>query len=73
MKLTSNLTRNQIIKKVGNPHLNLYAGEGYFYFVFDNGEINDYADHSIYVYRLNHMSLNQWINEAQTFLKGIAQ
>ena len=27
-------TRNQIIKAVGNPHLNLYASDGYFYFVF---------------------------------------
>ena len=67
------MTRNQIIKAVGNPHLNLYASDGYFYFVFDNVDINDYDDHSVYVYRLKHLSLSQWINEAQTFLKGIGQ
>ena len=38
-----------------------------------NGDINDYDDHSVYVYRLKHLSLSQWINEAQTFLKGIGQ
>ena len=48
------MTRNQIIKAVGNPHLNLYASD-------------------VYVYRLKHLSLSQWINEAQTFLKGIGQ
>ena len=53
------MTRNQIIKAVGNPHLNLYASDGYFYFVFDNGDINDYDDHSVYVYRLKHLSLSQ--------------
>ena len=63
------MTRNQIIKKIGNPNLNLYTGEGYFYFVYDTGNIKDYADHSVYSYRLNHMSLDQWVDEGNGFLK----
>ena len=63
------MTRNQIIKKIGNPHLNLYTGKGYFYFVYDNGNPKYYADHSVYCYRLNHMSLDQWVDEGNNFLE----
>ena len=66
------MTRNQIIKKIGNPHLNLYAGEGYFYFVYDNTDPNQWDDHSVYVYRLHDMSLNQWVDEGNRFLKEVA-
>ena len=65
------MTRNQIIKKIGNPHLNLYTGKGYFYFVYDTGNIKDFADHSVYSYRLNHMSLDQWVDEGNGFLKEV--
>ena len=67
------MTRNQIIKKIGNPNLNLYTGEGYFYFVYDNGNVKDFADHSVYCYRLNHMSLDQWVDEGNGFLQEIGQ
>ena len=32
------LTVKKIIKAIGHPHLNLYRGEGYQYFVYDNGK-----------------------------------
>ena len=35
------LTAKKIIKEIGNPHLNLYRGEGYQYFVYDNGKQGD--------------------------------
>jgi len=66
------MTRNQIIKKIGNPHLKLYAGEGYFYFVYDNTDPNQWDDHSVYVYRLHDLSLNQWVDEGNRFLKEVA-
>ena len=66
------MTRNQIIKKIGNPNLNLYAGDGYFYFVYDTGNIKEYDDHSVFVYRLNHLSLDRWVNEGNGFLKEVA-
>ena len=65
------MTRNQIIKKIGNPHLNLYTGEGYFYFVYDTGSTEDWYDHSVYVYRLNHMSLDKWVDEGKGFIKEV--
>ena len=48
--------------------LNLYTGKGYFYFVYDNGN-PIYADHSVYCYRLNNMSLDQWVDEGNNFLE----
>ena len=35
------LTAKKIIKEIGNPNLNLYRGEGYQYFVYDNGKEGD--------------------------------
>jgi len=66
------MTRKQIIKKIGNPHLNLYVGNGYFYFVYDNTDPNQWEDHSINVLRLHDMSLDQWVEEGNRFLKEVA-
>ena len=65
------MTRKQIIKKIGSPHLSLYSGEGYFYFVYDNGNPHAWGDHSVYVYRLHDMSLEQWIEEGKNFLQEV--
>lgn len=68
------MTRAQIIGAIGNPHLQLYRGDGYFYFTYDNGKEGDemvYQDHSVYVYRLNHLSYDQWIAEGLDFLKKV--
>ena len=66
------MTRKQIIKKIGNPHLSLRNGGGYFYFVYDNGSDAIWGrknTHGVYCYRLNHMSLEQWVSEGEYFLK----
>ena len=60
------LTAKKIIKEIGHPHLNLYRGEGYQYFVYDNGKEGSemvYAECPVYVNRLNHLSLDQWVSE----------
>ena len=67
------MTRNQIIKKIGNPNLNLYEGEGYFYFVYDDGKWWRYEDQSVYVRRLNHLTLDQWVEHGQSFIKEIGR
>jgi hypothetical protein len=61
------MTRKQIIKNIGNPNLNLYAGKGYFYFVYTDNNII-YEDHSVYTMRLHNMTMQQWINEGNYFL-----
>ena len=64
------MTRNQVIKKIGNPHLSLFAGKGYFYFVFTG---YNYAQHSVMVPYLNDLSLDRWVDEGKTFLQEIGQ
>lgn len=64
------MTRAQIIGAIGNPHLQLYRGDGYFYFVYDDGK-DRWEDHSVYVYRLNHLSYDKWIAEGLDFLKKV--
>ena len=68
------LTRKEILKAIGEPNLSLYRGSGYFYFVYDNGKKGDemlYDDHSVYVYRLNHLDLGWWVKEGQDFVKEV--
>lgn len=62
------ITRAQIVKKIGNPHLSLYDGDGYFYFVYEDGK-GAWGDRSVYVYRLNHLSLDRWVDEGNDFIK----
>jgi hypothetical protein len=64
------MTRAQIIGAIGNPHLKLYRGDGYFYFVYDDGK-DRWEDHAVYVYRLNHLSYDKWIAEGLDFLKKV--
>jgi hypothetical protein len=70
------LTAKKIIKAIGHPHLNLYRGEGYQYFVYDNGKSDNemiYGDQSVYVYRLNMCSLDWWVKEGKDFIKQIEE
>ena len=64
------MTRAQIIGAIDNPHLQLYRGDGYFYFVYDDGK-DRWEDHAVYVYRLNHLSYDKWIAEGLDFLKKV--
>ena len=68
------LTAKKIIKAIGHPHLNLYRGEGYQYFVYDNGKDGYemvFLDYSVYVNRLNHLSLDQWISYGNDCIKEV--
>lgn len=47
----------------------LVRGEGYHYYVFDDGE--RYETNSVMVYRLNMQTLDAWIAGAQTFVDEI--
>ena len=48
----------------------LRRGKGYFYLVYDDG---DYLEtHSVYVYRLNQLTLDNWIDEARELMTVVA-
>lgn len=57
-----------IIKEIGDKRLNLYNGGGYWYFILDDGA-KLYETHSIYVYLLNELSHEQWVEAGRDFIK----
>lgn len=57
--------------KLRNPYINLYKGEGYWYFVYDDANGDIYEHHTVCVYRLNELTLDQWIEEGNDFVKEI--
>lgn len=70
------ITKQQIIKEIGCPHLTLWknAGDGYHYFMYDTfhkkgtGFDGRYNTYSIYVMYLKDMSLEQWVKEGKDFV-----
>ena len=66
------MKRNAILKEIDEPDLQLYQAPGYFYFVYDDGaEI--YDQHSVYVDKLSHMHLEQWVEEGKEFVKKVKE
>lgn len=51
---------NAAIKAKGGNEI-LYKGNGYFYFW--EGDAPDWHSSSVMVYRLNDLTLEQWVNE----------
>lgn len=62
-----------IIKEINDPNLKLYRGEGYLYFVYDNPEKNVYETESVYVNRLNELSLETWVSIGKEFVENISK
>ena len=52
--------------------LELVAGEGYFYFIGD-GINHAFNNSSVYTYRLNYQTLDQWIADANRCAEEIAE
>jgi|TARA_R110002020_G_scaffold93624_10_gene225700 hypothetical protein len=76
------ITRSQILKKIGCPHLKLRDYDGYFLWEYDtypdeydctSTENNSYkhADQSIVVCRLNDMTLEQWVDDGKKFVQEV--
>lgn len=56
------------IQRQGFP-VSLYKGDGYFYFVFDDGV--KWESESVYVFRLNQLSVDRWIDQGVSFAKSM--
>lgn len=61
----------QIIAKIGCPHLNLYRGDGYWYFVYDIPERNIYETTSVFCKYLNSMALDLWVEDGKAFVAAV--
>jgi len=63
-----------VIKAIGDPRLELVAGKGYWYFVFNDIRKNNLFDtQSVMVMRLSDLSQERWIEEGKDFLAKMQQ
>lgn len=78
-------TISQILKKIDCEHVALEKvltnGGNYFLFTYDthpdlDGEDRpewaDWAQHSVNVHQLNHMSLDKWVEEGRSFARDMS-
>jgi len=63
-------TINAAIAKV-NSHCELIKGEGYHYFLYDNG--TEIATESVMVMYTSHLSESDWVSEAKDFINKIGE
>jgi len=63
------MTTREILRAVKCQHLSLHKGEGYWYFVFDNGV--EYETKSVYAFRLNDLSFGAWVEEGLELISDI--
>lgn len=56
----------QVLHAVGNEHLDLVRGKGYWYFVYDDGV--KFKTHSVWVVLLRQLSVNAWADEGREFV-----
>lgn len=64
------ISSKAILKAIGCDKLSLVRvpGDGYWYFAYDAIESNFYETESIYVMRLNDMSLERWVEYGVSFV-----
>jgi hypothetical protein len=60
---------NNEIRAITSQYIELVKGEGYYYFVYDNG--SRYSTASVYVNTLNQLPLETWLHEARCFYATI--
>jgi len=67
-RLTQKATRvKQVLDAVGNSHLDLVRGDGYWYFVYDDVAKGRYETLSVYTMRLGDFSVEQWAADGREF------
>lgn len=59
-----------ILSKIAEPNLSLYKGQGYFYFVYDDGN-KVYKERCVMVNVMNHLSLDSWVYEGKCLVDSV--
>ncbi len=59
---------SQVLHAVGNEHLALVAGNGYWYFIYDDLAKNRYYTKSVYTMRLRDLTVNEWAAEGRALV-----
>jgi hypothetical protein len=70
--MASKLSAAKILRKIGCPHLRLYRGKGYWYFVYD--DFGRYDSHSVYeMYLGGPEYLDFWVAEGRELVAKMEQ
>lgn len=65
------MTRTKtILSKIAEPNLSLYKGQGYYYFVYDDGN-KVYKERCVMVNVMNHLSLDSWVYEGKCLVDSV--
>lgn len=73
MSIEKRVTVKRILDELKCPHLNLYKGDGYYYFCYDDQAKGIYETESVTVCALNHLLLSRWIAEGKDFLTAMRE
>ena len=60
------ITTKAILKAIDSPYLTLHKGDGYYYFIYYDLILWD--THSVYTNALNHLTLEQWVQDGKDFI-----
>lgn len=71
--MTKAFRASSVVKAIGCKHLELVAGEGYWYFVYDDVANGVYETQSVSVCRLSHMAFDQWVEDGKDFIKTVQE
>ena len=70
--MTKATSAAQVLRKIACPHLSLYRGQGYWYFVYDDLEKNGtFETQSVHVMYMKDASLKWWVAEGEAFVETI--
>lgn len=59
-----------VLKAVDCPHVAFYKGDGYWYFIYDDGDVH--ASYSIMTMRLGDMPVARWAEIGRAFAADVA-
>lgn len=59
-----------ILKTIANPSVALYRGEGYWYFIYDDGG-ERYESYSVYTMRLSDSPAERWVEIGRQFAADV--
>lgn len=67
------LTIKRILKEINDPRIDIWRNHeyGYHVIVFEEGRTHE--TESVLVYRLNHLTLEEWVETIRSFIKTVQQ
>lgn len=64
---------SQVLTEIGNKHLTLVNGNGYWYFIYDDEAKGWYDTKSVYTMRLSDLNVNDWAADGRELVAKMEQ